>query len=162
MTSNADHPIEERPTTVPWPPVLLAGSVIAAVLLGRLAPLPWPGLDDVPARVVGIGFGLAGLALLAWAGAALRRRRTTILPHKGAERLVTDGPFRYRRNPIYLADVLLLLGAAELTKNVWFVILAPLFAALVTWLAILPEERHLETKFGEAYRAYKASTRRWI
>jgi protein-S-isoprenylcysteine O-methyltransferase Ste14 len=58
--------------------------------------------------------------------------------------------------------VLLLLGAAELTKNVWFVILAPLFAALVTWLAILPEERHLEAKFGDAYRAYKASTRRWI
>ena len=161
MTSNADHPIEERPTTFPWPPVLLAGSALGAWLLSRAWPLPWPGLDDVPARVVGIGFGLAGLALLAWAGAALRRR-TTILPHKGAVRLVTDGPFRYRRNPIYLADVLLLLGAAELTKNVWFVILAPLFAALVTWLAVLPEERHLEAKFGEAYRAYKASTRRWI
>ena len=58
MASETDRPNEERPTTFPWPPVLLAGSVIAAVLLGRLAPLPWPGLDDMPARVIGIGFGL--------------------------------------------------------------------------------------------------------
>jgi protein-S-isoprenylcysteine O-methyltransferase Ste14 len=42
------------------------------------------------------------------------------------------------------------------------VILAPVFAVLMTWLAILPEERHLEAKFGDAYRAYKARTRRWI
>ena len=162
MTSEADQRDSDRPTAFPWPPVLLAASAVAAWILGRLWPVPWPGLDDTPARIVGIGLGLAGLALMAWAGAALRRRRTTILPHKGAERLVTDGPFRYRRNPIYLADVLLLLGAAELTKNIWFVILAPLFAALVTWLAILPEERHLEARFGEAYRDYKARTRRWI
>ena len=139
--------------------MLLAGSALGAWLLSRAWPLPWPGLDDVPARVVGIGFGLAGLALLAWAGAALRRR-TTILPHKGAVRLVTDGPFRYRRN-IYLADVLLLLGAAELTKNVWFVILAPLFAALVTWLAVLPEA----APGGEIRRGLprvQGQHRRWI
>jgi protein-S-isoprenylcysteine O-methyltransferase Ste14 len=49
-----------------------------------------------------------------------------------------------------------------MTKNIWFAILALLYAALVTWLAILPEERHLEAKFGDAYRAYKATTRRWI
>jgi protein-S-isoprenylcysteine O-methyltransferase Ste14 len=142
--------------------VLLAGSALAAWLLGRSWPLPWPGLDDTLARVIGIGLGVAGVALMTWSAATLRRHRTTVLPHARVERLVTDGPFRYRRNPIYLADVLLLLGAAELTKNVWFVIVAPLFAGLVTWLAILPEERHLEARFGEAYRAYKASTRRWI
>ena len=162
MTSDAPRPEAERPTTFPWPPVLLAGSALTAWLLGRAWPLPWPGLDDTPARIIGIGLGLAGIALMAWAAVTMRRHRTTILPHKGVEHLVTDGPFRYRRNPIYLADVLLLLGAAELTKNVWFVILAPLFAALVTWLAILPEERHLEARFGEAYRDYKARTRRWI
>lgn len=162
MTYDAHPPEAERPTAFPWPPVLLAGSALAAVVLGRFWPLPWPGLDDMPARVIGIGLGLAGIALMAWAAATLRRHRTTILPHKRVEQLVTDGPFGYRRNPIYLADVLLLLGAAELTKNIWFVILAPLFAGLVTWLAILPEERHLEARFGEAYRAYKARTRRWI
>jgi protein-S-isoprenylcysteine O-methyltransferase Ste14 len=162
MPADANPSAAERPTIFPWPPVLLLASALAAWLLGRVAPLAWPGQDDTPARIIGIGFGLAGLALMAWAGVTLRRHRTTILPHARVERLVTDGPFRYRRNPIYLADVMLLLAAAELTKNIWFVILAPFFAALVTWLAILPEERHLEARFGEAYRAYKASTRRWI
>jgi protein-S-isoprenylcysteine O-methyltransferase Ste14 len=56
----------------------------------------------------------------------------------------------------------MLLGVAELTHNVWFVILATLYIPLVTWLAVLPEERHLEAQFGEDYRAYKARTRRWI
>ncbi len=69
---------------------------------------------------------------------------------------------RIRRNPIYIADVLMLLGVAELTKNVWFAIFAVAFVPLVTWLAILPEERHLEDRFGDTYRAYKASTRRWF
>ena len=76
--------------------------------------------------------------------------------------LVTDGPFRFRRNPIYLADILILLGLAELTKNIWIVILTPVFAVLMTWLAILPEERHLESRFGDAYRAYKERTRRLL
>lgn len=158
----AAHSEAERPTAFPWPPVLLAGAALAAWALGHFWALPWPGLDDMPARIIGLSFGIAGIALIAWAALTLRRHDTTVLPHKGTERLVTDGPYRYRRNPIYLGDVLLLLGAAELTKNVWFVILAPLFAGLVTWLAILPEERHLEARFGDAYRAYKANTRRWI
>ena len=55
-----------------------------------------------------------------------------------------------------------MLGAAELTKNVWFIITALAFAALVTWLQIIPEERHLDARFGQDYRDYKARARRWI
>ena len=55
-----------------------------------------------------------------------------------------------------------MLRVAELTKNIWFVVLAAVFAVLVTWLAILPEERHLEARFGDEFRNYKARTRRWI
>lgn len=112
--------------------------------------------------MIGVGLGAAGLGLMAWAAVTFRRHRTTILPHKGADRLATDGPFRRYRNPIYVADVLLILGAAEFTKNLWLVLLVPVFAGLVTWLAILPEERHLEARFGEEYRAYKERTKRWI
>ena len=57
---------------------------------------------------------------------------------------------------------MILLGLAELSHNIWLAILAPVFAVAVTWLAILPEERHLETRFGDAYRAYKARSRRWL
>lgn len=154
--------IAERPSSVPWPPILLIGAIACAIGLGVLWPLPWPGLDDWPARAVGLGLGVAGFALLIYAIATLRRHETTVLPDKGASALVTDGPYARFRNPIYLADCLMLLGIAELTKNVWFVIGAAVFAVLVTRLAILPEERHLERKFGKDYLDYKANTRRWL
>ena len=152
----------ERPSSFPWPPTLLVAVVAGGFLLGRLWRLPWPGLDDWPARILGIGFGVAGLVLMAWAAITFRRHKTTIMPHRGSDALVTTGPFRRIRNPIYVADVLLLLAAAELTKGLWIVLLVPVFVVLVTWLAIVPEERHLEARFGDTYREYKARTRRWI
>ena len=153
---------QERPATIPWPPILLGAVIIVAIVLARAVPLSWPGVDDTPARVVGLGIGVLGLALMAWAVLTLWRHKTTVLPHQASDALVTDGPFRYRRNPIYIADVMILLGFAELTKNIWIVIGAIAFIPLVTWLAILPEEKHLEARFGDAYRDYKEKTRRWI
>jgi len=161
MTSE-QNTAADRPSRIPWPPLLIVATVIAAVALDWLVPLPWPGLDDFPARAVGISLGVIGVGLFVWAGATLARHDTTVMPHKGSTALVTSGPFTWLRNPIYLGDVLIFLSAGEITKNIWFIILVPVFAALVTWLAILPEERHLEAKFGDAYTAYKANTRRWI
>ncbi len=162
MRTDPPARIPDRPGIIPWPPLLLAGTVVGGILLARVAPLPWPGMDDMAARIVGLGFGLAGLVLLAWAALTLKRHATTILPHKGASVLVTDGPYRWRRHPIYIADVFLLFGLAELTQNIWFVILAFVFAALVTRLQIIPEERHLEAVFGEDWRTYAAKTRMWV
>ena len=160
--SHTTFDIAERPSHVPWPPILLVGVILAAIALGYLAPLPWPGLDDTPARLIGYGIGIAGIVLLAWAIVTLRQHGTTVLPDVGATSLVTSGAYWRFRNPIYLADAMILLGVAELTKNVWLVVAAVAFAVLVTWLAILPEERHLERKFGQAYLDYKAKSRRWI
>ena len=163
----ADEPIQsadtaDRPSTVPWPPIVLVTVIIAAIALNYLAPVSWPGLDDTPARIIGRGIGIIGIILLLWAILTLRRHGTTVLPDVGATSLVTSGPYWRYRNPIYLADAMILLGAAELTKNVWLVAAAAVFAALVTWLAILPEERHLERRFGQAYLDYKKKSRRWI
>lgn len=125
-------------------------------------PLPWPGINDSPAHWVGLGFGLAGVGLIVWAGWTLRKSGTTFLPAGAASVLVTDGPFARFRNPIYLGDALVLLGTAEITKSIWFVAAALIFGVLVTILQIIPEERHLERQFGDAYLDYKARTRRWI
>ncbi len=146
----------------PWPPVLLASAIAAAWFLTRLAPLPWPGLDDAPAHLVGIGFGVAGLLLIIFALRALFEHRTTVLPNKASTTLVTTGPYARFRNPIYLGEVLLLLYGAEITKSIWFVAAALTFGVLVTAMQILPEERHLEETFGDAYLDYKSRTRRWI
>ena len=155
-------PTTSRPTAVPWPPLLFAAVVVGGWVAGLLYPLRWPGLDDPAARLVGYGLGAAGIALMAWALVTLHRAGTTFEPHRGADRLVTDGPFAWRRHPIYMGQVLIFLGLAQLTYNVWFAILAPVYALAVFWLAILPEERHLEERFGQAYLDYKGRTRRWF
>jgi protein-S-isoprenylcysteine O-methyltransferase Ste14 len=157
-----EAPHISRPSAVPWPPVLIAAALALAMVLGRISPLAWPGLDDLPARIVGYGLGGAGIVLVAWGAYTLHAARTTMLPHKGASRLISSGPFRYRRNPIYMGEVLIFLGLAELTHNIWFAIVAPLFAIAILRLAILPEERHLEERFGQDYLDYKERTRRWF
>lgn len=158
--TDPNAPSSAPPAGLPWPPILLAATVAGALGLGQALPLAWPGVDDTATRLVGRGIGLAGLALFAWSVWTLRKHGTTVLPNRPATVLVTDGPFRIRRHPIYLSHLLILLGVAELTKNVWFAILVIPYAALVTWLAILPEERRLEVRFGDAYRRYKERTRR--
>jgi protein-S-isoprenylcysteine O-methyltransferase Ste14 len=151
-----------RPSRYPWPPILLAATLAAAWGLDRIFPIAWPGLDDTAARVAGYVLLISGVGILLWAVLTLRAARTTVLPTQSASALVTSGPYRFRRHPIYLAEMLILLGLAELTKIIWIAILVPVFAALIIWLAILPEEQHLEVKFGQAYRDYKARTRMLI
>ncbi|MEM9359190.1 MAG: isoprenylcysteine carboxylmethyltransferase family protein [Pseudomonadota bacterium] len=152
----------DRPSIIPWPPILLASTVAAAMVVPRFVPLAWPGVDDIAARIVGLSIGAGGVILMTWAVWTLRQCKTTVMPNQAAQALVTSGPYWRFRNPIYIADVMLLLGLAELTKNIWFVIGAAIFAVLVTWLAILPEERHLEARFGDDYREYKQRSRRWL
>lgn len=162
VANRMESPEELRPSTVPWPAILLAAGLAGGVLLGRLYPLPWPGLDDLAARLVGYGLGAGGLALMAWGALTLHRADTTVMPHKRVARLVTHGAFAFRRNPIYMGEVLAFLGLAQVTGNIWMAIVAPLFAAAVMVLAILPEERHLEARFGDDYLDYKGRTRRWF
>ncbi len=162
MNETNDTAAADRANRFPWPPVLLGMAVAAALALGHWAPLAWPGLDDGPGRFVGMTIGIIGLALIAGAVVTLRSHETTLMPDKAATTLVTSGPYRFFRNPIYLGEVMAMFGLAELTKNIWFVVAAAAFALAVTVLQIMPEERHLEARFGEDYRDYKQRARRWI
>jgi protein-S-isoprenylcysteine O-methyltransferase Ste14 len=162
IEQNANLPIAVTANTFPWPPVLLIALGGAAAFATWYWPLPWPGISDSPAHWIGLGFGIAGIALIGWAMWTLRSHGTSFLPHGAATTLVTNGPFVRFRNPIYLGDALVLLGIAEVTKSVWFVAAAAAFGVLVTILQIIPEERHLESQFGDMYLDYKARSRRWI
>ena len=153
---------QARANRIPWPPILLVLALAGAWGLGHVLPLPWPGQDDGPARLIGEAFGLGGLALAVWAAAALYKHHTTVMPNGRAEKLVTTGPYARLRNPIYLGETFVLLGLAEMTKNIWFAAAAAVFAVAITGLQIVPEERHLEARFGAAYRDYKSRSRRWI
>ena len=76
--------------------------------------------------------------------------------------LVTQGPFRYTRNPIYLADALLLAAWLVWLGNMLSVLVLPLFVIYITRFQIQSEERALALKFGEDYRGYCRRVRRWV
>ena len=107
MAVNLDDP-SLRPSAVPWPPILLATAIVTAVALGRFVPVSWPGEVDTAAIAVGWGLVLAGFVLTSWAVMTFRHQDTEILPHRQATRLVTSGPYAWRRIPIYLGEMLML------------------------------------------------------
>ena len=152
-----------RPNKVPWPPIIYLGVVLAALGLGAAWPLASPPPTSVRwLRIAGVVIAGTGIALDVAAMLAMRRAHTSILPHRGADRLVTDGVFALTRNPIYVGNTLLLAGAGLALASAWMVAGALLAALLVDRLAIRREERHLSARFGQAYADYVARVPRWI
>ena len=89
------------------------------------------------------------------------RARTNIDPYKPATALVTGGPYRFTRNPIYVAMTLLYVGAALSFRIIPALILLPIALLLLQFGVIRREERYLEAKFGDRYRQYRSRVRRW-
>ena len=110
------------------------------------------------------GWGLidAGVLLMLWAGLLMLWRKTTVNPYGKPARLLEEGPFRFSRNPIYLADSLIYCGIALLWGSLWPWLLLPLVIHVMQRAVIRHEERLLVQLFGEAYRSYCARVRRWL
>lgn len=160
-------------TDTPWPPVRaleakIPAPIVAALVGGTMklyAMRSGVVIDPTPLRMmVGLAFAQASGLLALASFVTMRRARTTINPlvPSRATQLVTGGVFRFSRNPIYLSLLWLLLAYAIRLDSaaVW---LGPvLFVLYVSRFQILPEERALQAKFGEAYAAYRKRTRRWL
>jgi len=153
----------ERPNSIPWPPLIYSGTALFALGLHLAVPLPWPG-GSLGTVLAAAGLCLAGaaIALDVTAALAFRRHRTTIMPHRGATALITRGPFAWSRNPIYVANTLLVAGAGLMFGIAWLLLAALAGALLTQKLAIEREERHLAARFGAAWEEYAARTPRWL
>ncbi|MCA1979353.1 MAG: isoprenylcysteine carboxylmethyltransferase family protein [Thiobacillus sp.] len=150
-----------RPRTLILPPAPYAAALVGGWWLDRhRLPLPWD--DGAASHLLGWLWLAAGLALFVWTLWTFYRHHTTVNPYGGASALCTDGPFRFSRNPIYLGDWLLLVGVSLLLNTVWPLLFSPLVWLMLRFGVIRHEETHLEAKFGDAYRAYKARVRRWL
>jgi protein-S-isoprenylcysteine O-methyltransferase Ste14 len=152
----------DTPGVVAPPPLLFLG-VLAAGLALDFTMLRVPtGLPGFLRLGAGAALVVAAGALIAGALGRFRRAGTRAEPWRPSTALVTDGVYRFSRNPMYLAMVLLYPGSALALDSVVALILLPPLLALVQVGVITREERYLEEKFGEDYRRYRASVRRWV
>ncbi|WP_442754941.1 methyltransferase family protein [Methylocystis sp. JAN1] len=154
---------DSPPARAPWPPILIALTILGGLALDRLSGGAFSGLLSFSGAPL-LGGLIVVLALLndLWCAMTFARHGTTIMPHRAASHLATDGPFRWSRNPIYVSHVAVVLGLGLLLASPFTVLLTPLLALALQKLSVEPEERHLVARFGEDYRAYMARTRRWL
>lgn len=140
-------------------PLWLIGLIGLAFALGRL--LAAPAL--VQHKPIGLVLIVLGVALSGWARLTFRRNDAEIYPWSEAHSaLVTGGPFRFTRNPMYLGLIVIGLGAA-LMAGTWLMWLVPVLVFVLDHFVIVPfEERSMERAYGDAFRAYAARVRRWI
>ena len=140
------------------PPALIAVAAMAAAEAMRFVSA-WPlGVS----RWAGVPVMLAGLGLLWWAHEQFVRARTPAAPWRASRFLVLGGPYRWTRNPMYIAGLLCLAGVGVLRANAWYLaMLLPAWGVL-HWGVVLREERYLLTRFGEPYQQLLDRTRRWL
>jgi protein-S-isoprenylcysteine O-methyltransferase Ste14 len=142
------------------PPFVLFGHLAAAFLLGWRVHLPLP--LPFPVRLLGVGTVLLGLLLAYTAIRAMIAARTPVDPYEAVTALVVTGPYRLTRNPIYLGFVCCLTGLPLALGTYWGLLLVPPMVVVMNRLIVRHEETYLEGKFGQYYRAYKSSVRRWL
>ena len=99
---------------------------------------------------------------MALAVVEMRRHRTTVIPHREADHLVTTGVFKWTRNPIYLGDALVLLGFILHWDAVLSLAILPIFITAIDNEFTAPEEDRLRRKFRSDFERYTRGTRRWI
>jgi protein-S-isoprenylcysteine O-methyltransferase Ste14 len=154
-------PTDKEKGPVPFPPPTI---YVAGLLLGIVAELVEPTASLHPAITITAGVIFIGLSIYL-DGSATKlfvKNKTQVIPWRPASTLVTDGPYRFTRNPMYLGMACLYAGIAFSFGLLWAFAFLPVVILLVDRTVIAREEPYLEKKFGEAYVAYKSSVRRWI
>jgi len=155
-------PDRPRPATagvIAPPPLIYGVPLLLGLLVDRWA--PWPLVAERLTVPAGLGLVLLGFVAIP-AVLAFRKARTHPEPWKPTKALVTVGPYRYSRNPMYLGFTLCYAGIAIWQNSVWPLLALPVVIAVVRVGVIQREERYLEGLFGEDYRAYRAQVRRWL
>jgi len=146
------------------PPILLVVCLIAGWALDQrkgwliLPATPW----YAPRVALSSALVLLGLAVIGYCAWQFKAAQTHIEPWRATTSIVTAGPYRFSRNPIYLAFAITGAGVAFAFNTYWMLMSLLAFVLLANKLVIEREEKYLEGKFGESYRSYRRETRRWL
>jgi protein-S-isoprenylcysteine O-methyltransferase Ste14 len=155
VANNQDNPGIEVP-----PPLIYVVPLIFGLLLDRRRHISF--LPRGATRALGWPLLGGGAALNGWFLKTIREADVPIRTDKPVPRLTTEGPFRYTRNPSYLALAMIYAGIAVLRNSLWAMLLLPFAVIVIQREVIGREERYLERTFGEEYLDYKGRVRRWV
>lgn len=142
------------------PPLILIAFIGLGVILHNIFPLHF--IHGPLRTIIGAIFLAYSVLVMSLAMLQMRKAGTNIDVRKPTTTIVTDGIYRYTRNPMYVSMVLLMVAISVLISNIWIFALTPAFAIVMQKGVIEREERYLEKKFGSEYTDYKKRTRRWI
>jgi protein-S-isoprenylcysteine O-methyltransferase Ste14 len=148
----------------PPPFLYLLGLGAAWILETRVSRIRLVGgsAPTAPLETAGVAIMLAGFVLMFWGLLTFARVRTGIIPMRPATRIVSHGPYRFSRNPMYAGMALAYLGGALLMNSGWSLILLPLVMLGIYQLVIKREERYLNSAFPVEYGEYRKRVRRWL
>lgn len=142
------------------PPLIYLSGLAAGIVLHWFNPLVF--LPNTFALPLGIFLIVISIVLVVTAMRAFIKAKTNIDVRKPATSIVTTGPYRFSRNPIYLSMTLLVIGIAVWVNSLWILITLIPVLLVMQFGVIKREETYLTKKFGEEYIRYKARVRRWI
>jgi len=157
----AEHPdVDVANLGIVRPPLVFLTSILLGIILHAAWPL------QITRTKVGTQMGAAvviiAVILFVSAVRTFRRAGTPVPGNQPTTTIVRDGPYRFTRNPIYLAFSLFQLGLAFLVNSIWLLLTLAIAFVLMSLIVIPREERYLERRFPAEYRSYTKSVRRWL
>ncbi len=150
---------EVRPARLPLPQMLVGGAIIGGLAVDLALGAESP---DALFTVIGGPIVVVAILTIIWCSRMMREKETPFQANRAATALLTEGPFFYSRNPIYVSYVALVFGLGLVLGSWTVTLLAPLVGVALHYLSVLPEERHLQQKFGEDYEIWALDTPRWL
>lgn len=145
-----------------FPPYLVLLGLIISFLLEFLVHRNQIFDNAIIFRFLGIIITIAAILLFIKSVRIFNLRKEKLHPRSISTQIFKDGPFRFSRNPIYLAMFILLIGVGLALNSFWFLYSGLAVAIMLHYGVIIPEENYLEKEFGKDYLEYKKTVRRWL
>ena len=142
---------------ITFPPVILLASIVLQIILL----FSFPVSVDL-SSLLGLILILSGISLVFVSFRFMRKMKTTFIPDGTPEVLISSGPFKFSRNPIYLGMLTVLVGVAFLMSSLSAIIIAFVFGIIINFTWIAHEEKKLHELFSEDWENYSSKVRRWI
>lgn len=162
MTNPAPKAPTDTPGVIAPPPFIFLVFLVAGWGLDQWLATPAFPVDDMVRKGAALALIIGGLVLEFWASGLFQKAGTNVVPYRPATALVTEGPYRFSRNPMYVGFAITYLGLALGLESAIAVALLLPCLFVMNWGVIGREERYLEARFGKAYLDYKAKVRRWL